>query len=189
MSARAETHAFLRASTQPLHDALEARVGLPESAASLNDYRRVLGRFLGFHEPLEAVLAERDWGGFDYAARRRAGDAAGDLAALGLDEAAVAALPRRRANVPGSEAEALGMLYVLEGSTLGGQVIRRGLERSFGPEVLGATRFFDGRGAQTGPLWRAFLQQLEAGVRTPDQQAAARRAAESVFRDLLAWFG
>jgi heme oxygenase len=182
-------HAQLRDATRALHDRVEEAVGLPASVGDVEDYRRVLARFWGFHEPLETALAEVAWGGFDFERRRRAAWAAADLQALGLSTEAIARLPRRPATRPSSVEEAWGVLYVLEGSTLGGRVIRRALQPVIGPELARACRFFDGRGAEGGALWRAFLAALEAGVATEGGRSAAQKGAEGAFRDMIDWFG
>ena len=179
-------HAELRAATRALHDRVEAVVGLPERATTVAEYRMALERFWGFHAPLEAALAERDWRGFDFDARRRADEAAADLRALGAG--GPDGLPQWRAVRPSSEAEAFGVLYVLEGSTLGGRVIRRGLDARLGSQVAGAARFFDGRGTAGGRLWREFLVVLDERVRAPEQRAAAVQGARATFQAMIDWF-
>jgi heme oxygenase len=179
-------HAELRAATRALHDRVEAVVGLPERATTVAEYRAALERFWGFHAPLEAALADRDWRGFDFEARRRACAAAADLATLGGGD--LRDLPQWRAGRPSTEAEALGVLYVLEGSTLGGSVIRRGLDAQLGPQVAGATRFFDGRGRAGGRLWREFLTVMDQRVRTPEERAAAVQGAQATFQAMIDWF-
>jgi heme oxygenase len=179
-------HAELRGATRALHDRIEAVVGLPERVTTVAEYRVVLERFWGFHAPLEAALAERDWRGFDFERRRRAHEAAADLAALG--ERDLEGLPLWEGYRPGSEAEAFGVLYVLEGSTLGGRVIRRGLDARLGAQVAGATRFFDGRGRTGAKLWREFLTTLDVRVRTTEERAAAVHGAQAAFQAMIDWF-
>lgn len=54
--------------------------------------------------------------------------------------------------------QALGALYVLEGSTLGGQIIRRAVAPALGTKALA---FFTGHGARTGALWSSFVAALD----------------------------
>ena len=58
-----------------------------------------------------------------------------------------------------NEGEALGALYVLEGSTLGGQVIAKMLRKSsfIPPHKF---KFFEGYGASTGERWKKFIEVL-----------------------------
>ena len=58
-----------------------------------------------------------------------------------------------------TRAEAFGACYVLEGSTLGGRMISRLVQRD-GALSLG-TGFLDPYGPETGPMWRSFLHVLE----------------------------
>ena len=75
----------------------------------------------------------------------------------------------------GSLGEALGLLYVLEGSTLGGKVIRRQVEAS-GGDMAGLT-FLDPYGAQAGERWRSFLAVLDrAAGAEPEGAVAGARA-------------
>jgi heme oxygenase len=56
-----------------------------------------------------------------------------------------------------SPAFAMGMMYVIEGSTLGGRVILKNTEKALGYNSEEGGKYFAGYGAQTGPLWKAFL--------------------------------
>ncbi len=62
-------------------------------------------------------------------------------------------------------AAALGGMYVLEGSTLGGQIISRHLSKVLGDAVAGKTTYLTAYAGQTGGMWKNFLQLLcEAGA-------------------------
>ena len=79
--------------------------------------------------------------------------------------------------------EAVGMLYVLEGATLGGQIIRRHLARVL-PNA--PQRFFTGYGSETAQRWRqflGFLEQMEAEV----QHDLAVKAANGTFSAFDSW--
>ena len=68
----------------------------------------------------------------------------------------------------GTRAEALGAMYVLEGSTLGGKIILKTLRsRGVSTDQL---HFLDPYGKQAGALWRTFLSILERET-APDQTA------------------
>ena len=67
-----------------------------------------------------------------------------------------------------TRAEALGAMYVVEGSTLGGKIILKTL-RSRGVSTDGL-HFLDPYGKQAGALWRTFLSILERET-APDQTA------------------
>ncbi|WP_310559128.1 biliverdin-producing heme oxygenase [Flavobacterium sp.] len=57
-------------------------------------------------------------------------------------------------------AAALGGMYVLEGSTLGGQIISRHLSKILGNAVDGKTTYLTAYTFQTGSMWKNFLQLL-----------------------------
>jgi heme oxygenase len=84
---------------------------------------------------------------------------------------------------------ALGALYVLEGSTLGGRIILRHLETHTVDIPSDAMSFFAGHGAETGSMWRAFVAKLDTfGALNPDACTAAKDGAQSAFRTVIAWF-
>ena len=77
----------------------------------------------------------------------------------------------------------LGVMYVLEGSTLGGQVITRQLAQAGIP----LRAYFTGYGARTGPRWKTFCQLLtEAAPAGPDQDEIVASAALT-FQRLDQW--
>ena len=187
----------LRRSTGPLHDEIEALLRL-EAPMPLLRYGRILR---GFHEFLQLwelrvrhALPERLRPWFD--ARARSPFAARDLAALGLPEAPTdttlrdAARAAQHGLLLDSPAAAIGSLYVIEGSALGGQVLTPKLFAAHGLTPDHGAAYFHGFGARTGAMWREFRQlaQAEAGG-DEAQRAAASRAAVETFRALIATFG
>lgn len=65
---------------------------------------------------------------------------------------------------------ALGGMYVLEGSTLGGQIISRHLSKVLGDSVTEKTTYLKAYAGQTGSMWKNFLQLLcEAGATTDNK--------------------
>lgn len=55
---------------------------------------------------------------------------------------------------------ALGILYVIEGSTLGGKVIYKHIQKTLGLNEKSGAAYFYGYGEKTGELWKNFLFQL-----------------------------
>jgi heme oxygenase len=64
---------------------------------------------------------------------------------------------------------AAGALYVLEGSTLGGQIIVKHLQKAMYPHFVNAT-YFLGYQQRTGTMWKEFLQQLTALPQSTQQE-------------------
>jgi heme oxygenase len=71
---------------------------------------------------------------------------------------------------------------VVEGSTLGGQVISRQLAKA----NITLRSYFSGYGERTGPLWKAFCQLLSQEA-TPDSQTEIVQSASLTFQKLNAW--
>ena len=86
-----------------------------------------------------------------------------------------------------SAAECFGCLYVLEGATLGGQIILGHAASRFGYGAQDGAAFFHGYGSETGAMWRTFghsLTAFAANSATDDEIVAA---AVSTFRALRLW--
>jgi heme oxygenase len=119
----------LRTATAREHERVETALDLLNPDLDRARLTDVLGRLHTFWRAAEAGLD--DWaarepeaaGAVDWARRRRSALFAADLAALGA--AAAPGLPDLP-DVEGTD-EALGRMYVLEGSTLGGTFIDRHL--------------------------------------------------------------
>lgn len=61
-----------------------------------------------------------------------------------------------------SEAFAMGILYVLQGSSLGGRVIFKHVQKHLGVNELRGGRYFAGYGEDTGPKWKSFIAFMSA---------------------------
>ena len=174
----------LRAETRAAHQALEAELDIFRHLATEPGRRRLARRFHGLHAGAEAALAP--WlsavPGLDYEARRRRPALDRDLAHFGEP-----APPPCPVAPPASRAEALGFLYVLEGSTLGGQVIRKQILKR--GQRLDGVSFLDPYGAQTGRRWQGFLAVLdrECPPERPEAGQAAARGGVQGFTAARDW--
>ena len=184
----------LKTETRPHHERTEAAVRLMDADLTPAGYRRHLEALHGFYVPLEARLAARLEGA---APALRAHERwkvpllEQDLRALGHDDASLARLPRceHLPPLPGLP-EALGCFYVLEGSTLGGQLILRHLRRHFADAPVGPFAFFSAYGEEVGPMWRAFgqaLTQAATEAASGDFDARVVKGAQDSFDAFGAW--
>ncbi len=175
----------LRDDTADLHRHTEARVPIVHGHLTLTAYGRWLGQLLSLYQPLEDALATLPIpAAFALPDRRKAPHLHADLRQLGfLERPAPLIMPS-----PFPLPAAFGTLYVLEGATLGGQIISRHLHRHLhvGPENGG--RFYHGYGADTGAMWRAFGAALEAAVAPPqhDEVVAGARLGFRLFASVMA---
>jgi heme oxygenase len=79
-----------------------------------------------------------------------------------------------------------GTMYVMEGSTLGGQFIARHVEAALHLSEGRGNSYFRGHGSQTGPLWKEFCEMLKE--RIPDEQTdAVVISAKAMFHTFGAW--
>lgn len=177
----------LRRETAEAHAELEGALDLLGRVADRQGFVRVLERFLGFHIIWERAIRERPILRSFYEPRCRLPHLRRDLAALGLTNAEQAALPEcaAAAALIEGEAEAVGSIYVMEGSTLGGQVIGRALAGA-GWVPPGGLTYFDPYPGRTGEMWRRFGAWAEACT-AADQHAAAAAGANRTFGLLQRW--
>lgn len=182
----------LREETRLNHVMLEQRVDLRRLGSSEHEYRRLLRRFYGYYQPVETALGELPWltAGFDFDARRKAPLLRQDLLALGDCSSTLAALPLCRCLPDLSDlARGTGCLYVLEGATLGGQVILRYLQRRAPAVCAKADRFFDGYGADGAQMWQAFGRFASDFCRCHSElEPLIVDAARATFNTIHDWF-
>ena len=109
-----------------------------------------------------------------------------DLLATGLTEAEVDALPVYRFEFS-SVAEAMGIMYVLEGSTLGGKVLYRHIHEMLGFTPENGASYFWGYGAQTGNLWKSFISSLTHFVEENTGEDEVIGSAKKTFTIIDNW--
>jgi heme oxygenase (biliverdin-IX-beta and delta-forming) len=167
--------ARLRDELRPEHDAIEAALDWERRVATASGYRGLLERLYGFHAGWEPRVAALVGDGFE--GRGKLPLLAADLRALGVHEPA--GLPRPEPMPLTSAAAAWGSLYVIEGSTLGGQLIARRVRAELGFEG----RYHGAYGGDTGRMWRAF----RAGLNEVADADAAVDGARRTFVGLRGW--
>lgn len=182
--------AKLRLETSAAHVSIEQSPhmrALFEADYSFDNYRILLRRLLEFYVPFEASiyenlptqLATR----LDH--RRKSHLLRADLGAISdVTDVRPAAVP-----VFHSDEERMGGLYVVEGATLGGRLIRKRLLDHFGAAVEPALSFYAGYGKRAAAEWRAFGSLLGGLF---DQATEAKRdkviaGANATFSALEQW--
>jgi len=171
----------LRVATSEHHARLHLHAGfaaVQNGTITLVDYRALLIRLYGFHVSFEAAVG----GDTERSAWLR-----DDLSAVTMGGQTLPAIPH--CNMPefDTPARRLGALYVVEGSTLGGRHLARGLERLLGAGGSSGRQFFLGRGGKTGAAWNAFLARLTLGAGTPHDHREIVAAAVGTFRVFEDW--
>lgn len=180
----------LKHETAEAHEQLERSLVIGSDACSFDDYRGFLERMFCFHEPLERALARviagNEWES-EFRTRTKLPALRDDLCFLGHDERSLAMIPRCD-ELPDVEDmdHFWGIEYVLEGSTLGGTLLARLVQKRWGFSVSKGASYFNVYGDRTGKMWAQFCNQLGAC----DLDASATRiveAANRTFATLKNW--
>jgi len=119
---------------------------------------------------IDAYLSQQA-GWFDYASRRKLPALEADLMALGR---LPAASHLNAVKIAPGQGALIGILYTVEGSTMGGQVIARLLRQFSGPAL--PMQFYTGYGDQSRQKWQAFLSFADAECPRPEYPAASAAA-------------
>jgi heme oxygenase len=185
----------LRAATAAAHERLHHLAAFAPLAAGTitrDAYRALMARTFGFHVAMEAAI-EAALAGTTFAALaarcRRVVLLRDDLIALGLTSADIERLAVADRLPDMSVApRALGCLYVLEGSTLGGRQLSRGLDHIL-PRDSRIGRSFLDAGADPGHIaWRTFGEVIEAAGAAPIDRADMIGGALAAFERFEHWF-
>ena len=155
--------------------------------SSVDDYQHILRIFFGFFHPVERAISDHLNCSVlpDYDSRGIAGRIKNDLAALNDRRPIIvsAAIPQIR-SVP----EACGAMYVIEGSTLGGQVIARMIRENPDIQITDESlTFFRGYDENTMPMWKKFQGFLNDTFQTETQIAQVTSAATETFEKMGDW--
>ncbi len=180
----ADLRGKLRLATRDAHLRLEAKVDFDRRMTSLDAYRSLLEDFLRFLRPTEEALAALDLEkfGIDFRFGQRTGWLEADLKDLGHSADSLNSLPGVLP-VPklSDPLEALGVLYVWEGSNLGRQVMLGKLTPLLHISPDWAGRFFNGYGKKTGVMWRSFVNALNEAGSDPHAARVIEASALATF--------
>ena len=191
---RSEQFRTLQSRTAVLHQRVEESLGLTDPALTVQRLGAVVVRLGAFFGAAQAGLegwaqtCQSDAAALQWPLRRRLGRFGADAAALG------AASNEIRSPVPvlpavAGTAEALGRLYVLEGSSLGGRMINRSFaQRAAGDPLVGVRLYgLDPYGDATGAMWHALRRFSTAWTGSEQRRDEVVQAAVSTFTALDGW--
>jgi heme oxygenase len=175
----------LRRETEADHLAVEGSVPLMDEGLDTAQYVRCLRRIHGVVAAWEDRAAEiaPEWLQAKLAARQRTSLLERDLTWFG---ATCEGDPRPALPAMDTGPALLGTMYVMEGSTLGGQLIARHVEAKLHlSEGLGDS-YFRGHGDRTGQMWKEFCEVLTTRVED-DRTDEAVTAAKAMFTTFGEW--
>ena len=178
-------HCCLQQATAAAHRRLERHPLLTKLLSpelSRADYGDTLAALYGMQAPAEAAVRHfllQQPALFDYSHRYKLPTLDADLHALGR-----APLPLHAdCPAPSSAGALFGMLYVLEGATLGGSVIAHRIRRNTAASLLLPLQFYTVYGDQVARRWQIFMRY--ACARCPaGEHTAAATAAVAMFVNL-----
>lgn len=179
----------LRSETEALHKSLEQNAisaRLVSDHVTLTDYSNYLEKLYGFIAAFEHEFAASLSNHFPFIPiTAKANLLAQDLTAMNIHVDQLVIMPSSQMHqLYSSVYEQLGGWYVLEGSSLGGMVLKKHLESKLGPV---STAYFNVYGERTGTTWKAFLQQLNTIAAQSNAEAQVISGAVKTFRSLKEW--
>lgn len=180
-------HAFLRENTRQEHAAIESAVNFLEITRSSDAYENLLVKFYGFYSPIEEKLLRFEPDllnlGLNLRERLKTKVLIHDLELFKN----VSSKIKFCSQLPAIENvfQVMGVLYVLEGSTLGGQVIHHHLleKNDFADKEM--LRFHFVYKEQTMDMWEKFKATLSQMPEGHEQEILL--AAKNTFTALKDW--
>lgn len=172
--------------TKDAHQQLEKKVVLQlKNIRSNEDYAALLRYFYAYFNAVERAIKPYITEQVlpDYAERRHSGYLKADIEELG---GTTEQLPAVQVPKISNVIEALGALYVMEGSIIGGSIIVQMLAK-YG--ITQGVSFFSGYGDATAQMWGKFIAVLNEQVRDEKQENQAIKSANYTFRNFSEMFG
>lgn len=167
--------------TKVAHQELEKEViNRIKAISSSTDYAELLTYFHQYFSVIEEAIAPylSDDILEGYSSRRTSKHITTDI--LALNAAPSSRTPKAQAPVIDNTLQAIGALYVLEGSIMGGPYIiqmlrKKGIEQGF--------TFFSGYGPDTAERWHRFIDTMNALPKTPSEEELVIESALATFRN------
>ena len=181
----------LKRETQDSHRDVERHVDVMSRVRTAASYRTLLEQLYGVYCPVESEIARSmseiaTWLP-DIDKRMRTASLRLDLRVLG--NLCPEALPLAPIPPLCSLPQLFGCLYVLEGSTLGGQTIAREVSNQLPYYPESGCSFFASHGAEVGGMWRRFREAIElyADAHSESHDTIIQSAA-ATFQTFAGWF-
>ncbi|MCC6289871.1 MAG: biliverdin-producing heme oxygenase [Chitinophagaceae bacterium] len=177
--------AQLKEKTKQAHISLEKKmVGYIKKVESPKDYEKLLRLFYGYYTPLEPLLNKYISNDIvpSYSDRRKSNAILKDINTI----SAGASNFKKCDNLPqvNDVIQALGVLYVMEGSTMGGTIIAKMLNKQANIQPTSLT-FFNGYGEQNIPMWQSFIKAVNKRAANDGDKIV--KAANDTFSKMEEW--
>ena len=171
----------LKQHTLQSHQQLEQSLDILGQGWTSERYVQLLQKFAVFHVEFEQQLREFPTVWPFYQSRLKTPLLREDLPSM--PEEGSTEVRQFLATQLQEEADAWGLLYVIEGSTHGGQVLTRHFEKLVGER----SRYFASYGADVVSQWQRFVATLDARPFSEREVARAVRSAERLFQFFLGY--
>lgn len=183
-----DAHATLRSATRERHERLDSSLRIGSADAGYADYVAYVAALGGWLRPVEDALWARDWPASLRPDLRRDKSARidRDLAAARAmgEQAPAASVCDNLPAVGRSRAYDAGVMYVIEGSQLGGRMMAKRLRQAWPGRQF---HYMEGYGADLGALWKDFMAFLAEELESQDDVDQAVAGALDAFDTLADW--
>lgn len=171
--------------TKEAHQQLEKIViGKLKNIKNDGDYATLLKYFYAYFSSLEKAIAPFIDKNVlvDFPDRRKADRLKHDIISLG---GSVEDLPAVETPNIQSAAAAMGALYVMEGSVMGGSIIVGMLQTN---GITKGLDFFSGYGAETQDMWQQFISALNTTAKNEQETEEIVKSAKATFTNFAKAF-
>lgn len=180
-TATAENHRNLESSALMLP--------ISENNLTKNSYINILKTFYGYFSPLENLISKKSELQHylpDFHDRRKSQLILRDLSFFDQTDSDIEICK----DIPHVKnlSQAFGCVYVMEGSTLGGQYISRSIAKQLSLQRGEGVEFFSGYKGDTGKKWKAFQEALVGYCETSNDEEIIIKSANETFLKLEKWF-
>lgn len=182
----------LKSETEYYHKLVESSglmAPITSDKLSIDQYLHILKVFFGYFYPIEIALnqiPELFIHLKDYPNRRKSESIIRDLSFLsGINSSA---LPICN-DIPEIKncSHAFGVIYVMEGSTLGGRMLTKLIQKQLGISADQGISFFNGYGEHTGEFWKRFQESITSYSLLSNNDDLIIQFANSTFEKLNKW--
>jgi|GEM_PF-282784 len=178
---------LLKSATKANHDRVEDLAysnKIMDGSISKEQYADLILKQYYFHKKIESqlrkIFSEEEAKGLELNKRTKTHFLKYDMLELGLDEHMLDVGKIGTLKINSSE-EALGSMYVLEGASLGGAVIKRKLEKNRQINQVSSIHYFGCYGEATGEFWKKFVMQATIMANTEKKRKIIVKKAVETF--------
>lgn len=179
---------YLKINSKKEHDSIESKIDLVKLATNLEHYTSLLKAMYGLYASVETAFLpyQNDFQelGINLNQRLKKDLLAEDLKQFnqGIENLPICDQIPSMQNIH----EAMGVLYVLEGSTMGGQIIYKQLLKSnIISEGNPGGNFFKPYGQNTMPMWMSFKKSLD--LLSDQHDDVVLNKARETFKKMEDW--